>query len=389
LYFKTNRPFSSQITTSFVVTAGMLLGSIATNISSFGQEPVSVTVNKPVLPEPKARGAYPGMTFVALEEGLEGVARGAEPRSIRELQLLEDQQLKVLEKALAVTVNVQQGTAQGSGVIVSPDGYVLTAAHVAGKPGREATVVLSNGRRVRAKTLGTDRSNDAGLIKIIDLPTYGTVVTASTPSQLTEWPHASLGKSKNLRLGQWVIASGHPGGWFADRPAVVRAGRLLNIVGDSTLVSDCALIGGDSGGPLFDINGRLIGIHSRIGTETADNMHVPVDVYDTSWDKLVASKAWGTLPGYRPVIGVKPTDSNENASAEVGEVISKSPAEAAGLKVGDIVVRFDDTPISSFKDLQLAVQGVAPGDRVGVEINRQGQRLTLRITVGQSSDMMP
>jgi len=353
------------------------------------------------MPPPKARGVFPGITFVALEEGLDRVARGAEPRSIRELQLLEDQQSKVSQKIIDVTVNVQQGTAQGSGVIITPDGYVLTAAHVAGKPGREATVILSDGRRVRAKTLGTNRGMDAGLLQIIDLPSdrsaaggsgaTGAVVTASANSSANSsaavWPHATLGKSEDLRLGQWVIAAGHPGGWIPDRPAVVRAGRLLNIM-RSTIVSDCALIGGDSGGPLFDLNGRLIGIHSRIGTETADNMHVPIDIYQESWDRLADGQAWGTLPGYKPVIGVVGPERSGTVTsppAEIVKVINGSPAAAAGLKEGDIVVRFDDSSVTTFEDLQRAVEGVAPGDRVSVEVDRQGQRLRLRIIIGQDS----
>ena len=270
-------------------------------------------------------------------------------------------------------------------MIITPDGYVLTAAHVAGKPGRDATVILSDGRRVRAKTLGTNRTMDAGLIRIIDTPSVGTVVTASSTTEAPAWPHATLGKSEELLLGQWVIASGHPGGWFSDRPAVVRAGRLLNIM-SSTIVSDCALIGGDSGGPLFDLNGRLIGIHSRIGTETADNMHVPIDVYQESWDDMAAGKAWGTLPGYKPVIGVVgPThdDSQKSPRAEIVRIIAGSPAAVAGLKEGDIVLRFDDAEVKTFDDLKRAVEGVSPGDRVGVEIDRQGQRLKLRIIVGQ------
>ncbi len=392
----------------FTTIIGMVYGLLLTtglNTELFGEEPVSVTVNKPVVPQPfpKPRGVFPGITFVALEEGLDRLARGAEPRSIREFQLLEDQQAKVSQKIIEVTVNVQQGSAQGSGVIITPDGYVLTAAHVAGKPGREATVILSDGRRVKARTLGTNRGMDAGLIQIIDLPsrrsaddrsvaggyvTKSVVVPASANSSAEVWPHATLGKSDDLRLGQWVIAAGHPGGWIPDRPAVVRAGRLLNIM-RSTIVSDCALIGGDSGGPLFDLNGRLIGIHSRIGTETADNMHVPIDIYQDSWDKLADGQAWGTLPGYKPVIGVVGPEpnatTNTNPTAEIVKVVMGSPAAAAGLKAGDVVVRFDDTSIATFEELQRAVEGVAPGDRVSVEIDRQGQRLRLRIIVGQDS----
>jgi serine protease Do len=399
---------SELVRVCFTTIFGLVYGLICTtgfNADLFGEEPVRVTVNKPVLPPPlpKTRGVFPGITFVALEEGLDRLARGAEPRSIRELQLLEDQQAKVSQKIIDVTVNVQQGSAQGSGVIITPDGYVLTAAHVAGKPGREATVILSDGRRVRARTLGTNRGMDAGLIQIIDLPsrrsvddrsvaggyvTKSAVVPASANSSPEVWPHATLGKSDDLRLGQWVIAAGHPGGWIPDRPAVVRAGRLLNIM-RSTIVSDCALIGGDSGGPLFDLNGRLIGIHSRIGTETADNMHVPIDIYQDSWDRLADGQAWGTLPGYKPVIGVVGPErngtTNTNPPAEIVKVVMGSPAAAAGLKEGDVIVRFDDTNIATFEELQRAVEGVAPGDRVSVEIERQGQRLRLRIIVGQDS----
>ncbi len=198
--------------------------------------------------------------------------------------MLERQQEKVASEITKVTVNVQQGLAQGSGVIITPDGYVFTAAHVAGKPGKEATITLSDGRKVRARTLGSNRDMDAGLLQIIE--------RTGRP-----WPHASLGSSADLKPGQWVIASGHPGGWIEDRGAVIRVGRVLQKM-NSTLVTDCALIGGDSGGPLFDLNGRLIGIHSRIGTETVDNMHVPIDVYRTHWDRMAASQAWGSLPGF-------------------------------------------------------------------------------------------
>ncbi len=192
------------------------------------------TVLKPVLPSTKTVNPS-GVTYVALENGLDRVQKGEEPRTLVELHAMERQQSKVAEKINAVTVNVQQGPAQGSGVIITPDGYVLTAAHVAGRPGREAWIILSSGKRVRARTLGINRTMDAGLVKIIQ--------QSDQP-----WPYATLGQSSKLQLGTWVIAAGHPGGWIADRPAVIRIGRVLNNL-PTTLVTDCALIGGDSGGP--------------------------------------------------------------------------------------------------------------------------------------------
>jgi serine protease Do len=326
------------------------------------------TVRKPVLPE--VRSAVPsGTTYVAAEAVLDRVRQGVEPRSLEELQAMELQQQRVAAKINAVTVNVQQGSAQGSGVIITPDGFVLTAAHVAGKPGREASVILADGRRVRARTLGMNRTMDAGLLQIVQ---------KGNPS----WPYATLGRSDDLRLGEWVIAAGHPGGWMSDRAAVIRIGRVLNLL-PSTLVTDCALIGGDSGGPLFDLNGQLVGIHSRIGTETADNMHVPIDVFRDSWDRLAAGEAWGSLPGFKPVIGVVGYPQGQgDGRAEIASIVEKSPAAKYGLKVGDVILVFDGRPIATFDDLRRAVSESLPGDLVEIQFEREGQVLRRSLIVG-------
>ena len=319
----------------------------------------------------QTQGVHVGSTLVSVESGLERIERGLEPRTLAELYALEKQQEKVASEINKVTVNVQQGTAQGSGVIITADGFVLTAAHVAGKPGKEAKIMLPDGREVRAKTLGVNRSMDAGLLQIID-------------RDARPWPHASLGKSDDLKLGQWLIAAGHPGGWIKDRPAVIRVGRLLQKSRDrETLVTDCALIGGDSGGPLFDLSGRLIGIHSRIGTETVDNMHVPIDVFRESWSRLAASEAWGSLPGFRPMIGVRGIAGElGKGPAKVGFVDSRSPAESAGIQPGDVIVRFNGSAIATFKDLQRAVEETMPGDRIRIEFERNGSIISKKILVG-------
>jgi serine protease Do len=322
-----------------------------------------VTVKKPVVPEIRS-----GVTFISADTILDRVMKGDEPRSLEELRAMEEQQRKIAEKINAVTVNVQQGSAQGSGVIVTSDGYILTAAHVAGRPGREASVVLSNGKRVRARTLGMNRSMDAGLIQIVQ--------KSEKP-----WPYATLGSSSNLRLGQWVVAAGHPGGWMADRPAVIRIGRVLNLL-SSTLVTDCALIGGDSGGPLFDLNGQLIGIHSRIGTETADNMHVPIDVFRDSWDRLSKGESWGQLPGFKPVIGVQGEQGGAQGPAKIVGINPGSPAQKCGLQVGDVVVAFDGQSIATFEDLTRAVSDAVPHDPVDIRFERQGRILRRIIIVG-------
>jgi serine protease Do len=358
-----------SFTASWIALTIFLSLRLATSVA-LGQESSTTTANKLVTPSPSNQlsKSDAGSTYVSIDSELDWVARGGEPRTVTELQALEKQQEKVANQINAVTVNVQQGTAQGSGVIITPDGFVLTAAHVAGKPGRDATIMLSNGTKVKAKTLGTNRSMDAGLLKIID--------KIGKP-----WPHASLGESAKLKPGQWVIAAGHPGGWMADRAAVIRVGRILQKM-NSTLVTDCALIGGDSGGPLFDLNGRLVGIHSRIGTETADNMHVPIDVYRDSWDRLAASQAWGALPGFKPVIGVAGRKGeNGEGPAEVGSVSPQGPADRIGILPGDIILSYDGVAIKSFNDLKRAVSESLPGDRVEVKWARQGTVLRRNIIV--------
>ncbi len=306
-----------------------------------------------------------GHTLVAVDKRLYRILDGAEPSSLVELKAMESQQSRVSQAIQKVTVNVQQGAAQGSGVLVTPTGHILTAAHVAGKPGRDATIVLYDGTRVRAKTLGMNRFLDAGLLKI-------------TETRAEPWPTASLGLSKNLKLGQWCIAAGHPGGWNKERGAVVRVGRINSVL-QGTLVTDCALIGGDSGGPLFNLEGKLIGVHSRIGTDIGDNMHVPVDVYTQYWSRMSNGEAWGVLPGFKPMIGIRGMSANDEPVIE--SVIPRSPAEKAGLQTGDRILSIDDKQIETFADIQRAIEASLPGERILIGIERAAQRFRLEVEV--------
>ncbi len=314
-----------------------------------------------------------GVTFVAHEAIMERIFRGDEPKNQRELQALQRQQTKVAEKLSLVTVNLQHGSTQGSGVIITGGGYVLTAAHVAGKPNHPITIVLGDGRRINGTTMGVNRNMDAGLVRMD---------SKVDPKTNEPWPHASIGQSSEIEPGQWCIAAGHPGGWMSDRPAVVRVGRILRKL-QSTIFTDCSLIGGDSGGPLFDLNGNLIAIHSRIGVDVDDNMHVPIDVFADSWKRLLKKEAWGTLPGYKPVIGVRgASNPKPNSRCEISEVTKNGPAANAGIRPGDIIVKFDGESIQVFDDLINAVNNVVPGERVTVEIERDGNLIQLRLVVG-------
>jgi serine protease Do len=314
-----------------------------------------------------------GMTYVALSQQLKSLVDGREPSTLEELRELESQQSRVAELIKAVTVNIQQGAAQGSGVIITPDGYVLTAAHVAGGPGRKAWVILNDGTRVQAETLGMNRSKDAGLVRIID-------------RSRASWPYATLGRSADLKIGQWCIGAGHPGGWQSERGTVIRVGRIQRISphrrNAHTLFTDCALIGGDSGGPLFTLDGKLIGIHSRIGTDVTENMHVPIDVFKDSWSRMTNKEAWGVLPGFDPpYIGVKGENAPDSPPI-VTSVESRGPADLADIQAGDLILSVDDQPVQTFRELVEMIAAYSPGDSIVLKIRRGDSTLQRPVIVG-------
>jgi S1-C subfamily serine protease len=255
-------------------------------------------------------------------------------------------------------------------VIISKDGYVLTAAHVAGRPNLTNNVLLTlaDGREVKGKTLGLYRTLDAGLMKITEPGDY---------------PFAEMGNSAILRDGQWCLALGHPGGYQEDRGIVLRVGRvLLNDLREGVIVTDCTLVGGDSGGPLFDMDGRVIGINSRIAESLNSNMHVPVSTFKDVWDRLDKGEDWGHLPGQEPWLGVKGADNPKYAQIE--SVTPGSPADEAGLIAGDIIISFDGQSIPDFAALKAKVNDWRPsfgrrGPPSQIQVLRKGEIITLNL----------
>jgi serine protease Do len=280
----------------------------------------------------------------------------AVPESVEDLKAIQDHVKTVLAKVMPATVNVRIGMGQGSGVIVTEDGYVLTAGHVSGIPGREVELTFGDGRKVKGKTLGLNRGIDTGLIKIT---TEG------------KWPHVGMGKSGELKKGQWCIAVGHPGGYKPGRTPVVRVGRVLDM-GRAVIRTDCALVGGDSGGPLFDMSGNVIGIHSKILGAMTANIHVPVDAYRDGWTALTLNE---------PYMGVQ--GDTEGGRCKIQYVSPGSPAEKAGVKIDDIVLRFGDRKINAYEELRAQIQRRRPGDQVVIEVERGDTTVTLKLVVGK------
>jgi serine protease Do len=200
----------------------------------------------------------------------------AAPKNAGELKQLQERIRQVVDTVLPCVVGVKIGAAGGSAVIVKEDGLMLTAGHVVGKPKQKVTVFLADGKTVNGTTLGMFKSADAGMMRITDKG---------------KWPHVAVGQSDNLQRGQWCVAIGHPFGFRSDRPPVVRVGRILG-ASPTTIQTDCPLISGDSGGPLFDLDGNVIGINSRIGGSTSQNFHVPVDIFHENWERLAKGDSW-------------------------------------------------------------------------------------------------
>ena len=299
------------------------------------------------------------------------------PENLRDLRALQTQVQAVVAKVAPAVVGLRI-RGQGSGVIISEDGYVLTAGHVVGAPGRDVQIILGNGRFVRGKSLGVNYGVDSGLVKITDDPPEG-----------GKWPFVEMGRSFTLQRGQWCVALGHPGGYKFGRTPPLRLGRILDVRG-SFVRTDCTLVGGDSGGPLFDLDGRVIAIHSRIGNSLNDNMHVPVDTYRGTWDRLASGDAWGYRLGGRPGSPYLGFEVDPDApDCRIGELYPASPVGAAGLRKGDVIVKFGGQSVANTGELALMLGGRKVGDEVPIEARRDGQTIKVKVTIGRWPTTQP
>ena len=188
-------------------------------------------------------------TFLILALGLLSlVAKGAE-RGLGELLVVQSRVQQQLPQVQPALVALDSQTGAASGVIISPQGLLLTAAHVVqgflenGARDGVAQVILADGSRATAKALGRDLATDAGMMQL--------------QGSRTDWPHVRLGRGlEAARVGDWCFALGHPGGHNAGRGAVLRVGKVLKISANA-VQTDCVLMGGDSGGPLFNLQGAI------------------------------------------------------------------------------------------------------------------------------------
>ncbi len=299
---------------------------------------------------------------------------GAEP--VKELRDRETQVKATVQRVMpcvvAVTSADENKPGSGSGVIVSQDGLILTAAHVTQATGNDLTIIFPDGRRVKGTALGANRTTDAGMARI---------------TEPGDWPFVEMGSSDQLKLGDWVIAMGHPGGYSYERRPPVRLGRVWRRDLDGALFTSCPLIGGDSGGPLFDLEGRVVGIHSSIHGSVEMNRHVAIDTLRFDWEKLTKDQTWGKVSfnsssETRPITGAL-FDRESLDGVLVKEVFADLPASRAGVKAGDVVKKFDGEEVANFHALQRLLGRRKPGDKVPLAVKRGEEWVDLQIELGQ------
>ncbi len=274
-----------------------------------------------------------------------------------------------------------QAQSLGSGFIISADGYILTNAHVV-EGADEVSVKLTDKREFKAKVVGTDRRTDVALIKI----------------DAAGLPTVRFGDANRLKVGEWVVAIGSPFGFENTVTAgiVSAKGRSLpqeNFV--PFIQTDVAVNPGNSGGPLFNLRGEVVGINSQIYSRTGGFMGlsfaIPIDVANDIAQQL---RTTGKVTRGRIGVVIQPVTREladgfglpKPQGALVNSVEKGGPAEKAGIEAGDVILRFDGKPVNSSEDLPRIVGGSKPGSSIAVQVWRNKSARDLQVVVAELSD---
>lgn len=278
---------------------------------------------------------------------------------------------------------------QGTGFVVSEDGYILTNNHVV-ENATEITVQFSEraGSRTEytAEVVGTDPATDLALLKID--------ATGLTPVEFAD--------SDAVRIGQWVIAVGNPFGLESTITAGIVSAMGRTRVGitdyENFIQTDAAINPGNSGGPLVDLRGRVIGVNTAIATRSGGNMGIGFaipsnlarSIMDSLRDNGIVTRGW---------LGVMIQDLDEGLAQSfdfegtegvlISQVQKGSPADDAGLRVGDIITKFNGEPLARVDQLRLRVAATDPGDKVDIVVFRDGRERTIKVEIGELEQEAP
>ena len=273
----------------------------------------------------------------------------------------------------------------GSGFIVSQDGYIVTNAHVV-ENAEEITVRLSDKREFKAKLIGSDTRSDVAVVKV----------------EATNLPTMKIGDTSRLRVGEWVIAIGSPFGFANTVTAgIVSAKSRENLSGDPNLdavpfiQTDVAVNPGNSGGPLLNMRGEVVGINSQIFSRTGAfagiSFAIPIDYAYNVADQLIKT---GHVTRGRIGVGIQNVSKDladslglaKAQGAAVSNVEENSPAAKAGLEVGDVITKIDGHPVEGSADLSRTIRAMKPGTKANLSVWRSGKMRDVTITVAEFKD---
>ena len=274
---------------------------------------------------------------------------------------------------------MRKQTSSGSGFIIAESGLVVTNNHVV-ENAEDIEVKMSDGKTYDAKVMGKDPKTDVALIKI----------ESNGP-----FPFAALGDSGELQIGEWVMAIGNPFGLGHTVTAgiVSAKGRVLNSGPyDDFIQTDASINPGNSGGPLFNIRGEVVGINTAIVPNAQGiGFAVPINLA-----KNVLSQLEKTGKVVRGWLGVSIQRIDENIAESLGledskgalvaDVMKNSPAQKAGIKRRDVIIEFNGKAVDDFHNLPTMVASVVPGEAVSLKILREGEELTVSVTIDEMED---
>jgi putative serine protease PepD len=276
---------------------------------------------------------------------------------------------KVEPSVVDIVASNRRASGEGTGVIISSDGYVLTNAHVVEGASKVSVATAGSAKALSATVIGADEAHDVALLKV---------------DNASGLPAAELGRSSDVKVGEDVVAIGNALGLRGD-PTVTRGivSALNRTVENLTgmIQTDAAINPGNSGGPLVNSSGQVIGINTAVAADGAQNIGfaIPIDKAKALADRLKT----GQGPAPVAFLGVSTTETSDGSGgAQVVDLVAGGPAQKAGLAIGDLIVTFDGKPVAGADSLSGLVQARQPGDTVQVVVERNGSSRTISVTLG-------
>lgn len=294
-----------------------------------------------------------------------------------DIKPLQDDIVKTVDKVTPAVVSIGSGGSLFSGVIVSKDGHVLSAGHAV-NPGARYRIRLPDGRRFNGIGKGVNPRADCALILITE--------------KVDDLPFVQMGDSSEVVTNQPCLSISFPGGQGTRGVPVVRFGRVVRPRQWSGMLQSSALMEpGDSGGALFDMDGRVIGIHSRIGESMSRNYEVPVDVYKGFWNELNRESSFTTIGPPSPRLGFRGSERRSGPGVVVDSIVRRSLADKHGILAKDIIRSIYGQAVNSINDVRQALESARDegADEIVVQVVREEEEVDIKVPFDVEREAAP